>query len=633
MFVGLSLVACVWAFAARTRTTEASVAFQVAPSPTPCGRTCGPTPVPPTPVPPTPVPPTATNTPRPTATNTLPPEPTQTPQKGDTNTPVPSNTPTKTPVLTNTATSLPTNTATTPPTRTFTPVPSNTPTETATPVPTSTATNTPTNTPTPSNTPTATPTNTPFAVTLTLNEFMPKPTGSDSWIEIFNSGTISVEVSGWQLQVVGTQSFTFPANTVIAPRGLLTFFKTQSQLDLPSAGELRLLNPSSAMVDALQYNLPKSDTSAGRSVDGAGTWVTNCVPSPSTTNCATLVQPTTPTAAPAALGASSFFRAHIQSPLGVAATDNRPLTKTLSVLATNFLLALILALAMGVFGNLLNDTLESHEEEVARMFAPVRAAAVATQRVAAQVDRRLRTLHLAWLGFVATLAFILLLYGVVFAYLDPSFDVLQKDSWLLVLALALSLGFIGIVDDIAQFLFLRANGEPAEIRVHAGNVVLAAFSTLVSRMSGLAPDILAGSPAGLEETREHRFELHMHFFALGAVAIAAVIAWLLSPVFSGDAWLTTLLLLVFAVGVQTTFFELIPLRYFHGHSIFTYNKLLWGVLFAVAATIFLQTMLNPDGEFVKAFDQPNIVSLAVIVGVFCIFATVVWIYFNRKRTA
>jgi len=191
----------------------------------------------------------------------------------------------------------------------------------------------------------------------------------------------------------------------------------------------------------------------------------------------------------------------------------------------------------------------------------------------------------------------------------------------------------GIVDDIAQYLYLRANGEPATIRVHAGNVVLTAFSTFVSRLSGLAPGILAGSPAGLEDTRQNKLDLHLHFLALGAVAIAALIAWLLSPVFSGDVWLTTLLLLVFAVGVQTTFFELIPLRYFHGRSIFSYNKWLWGLLFAVAATIFLQTMLNPDGEFVKAFDQPNIVALAVIVVVFCLFATAVWFYFNRRKPA
>jgi hypothetical protein len=189
------------------------------------------------------------------------------------------------------------------------------------------------------------------------------------------------------------------------------------------------------------------------------------------------------------------------------------------------------------------------------------------------------------------------------------------------------------VDDVAQFLYLRANGEPAAIRVHAGNVVLAALSTLVSRVSGLAPGILAGSPAGLEDTRENRFELHLHFLALGAVAIAALAAWLLSPLFSADGWLTTLLLLIFAVGVQTTFFELIPLRYFHGRSIFDYNKWVWGALFAVAATVFLQTMLNPDGDFVRAFEQPNMVTLAIVVALFCIFATIVWMYLNRRRAA
>ena len=436
-------------------------------------------------------------------------------------------------------------------------------------------------------------------------------------------------MGGWQLQVVGAQTLLLPPNTYIAPHGFLTLFKNQSQLAIPGAGELRLLNPAGALADGLQYNVPGTDVSAARSVDGGGSWTNTCMPSPNATNCTTVLS--TNAQKPQDFVSSSFFRDHIQSPASAAAVStNRPLTKSLSVLATNFLLALILALAVGVFSNLLNDALESNEAEVARLFAPVRVVALRSRAVGLALDRRLRALHLAWLGFIAGLALILLLYGVVFAYLDPTFDVLQKDSWLLVLALALSLGFIGIVDDIAQYLFLRVNGEPAVIRVHAANVMLAALSTAVSRLSGLAPGILAGSPAGLEDTRENRFDLHLHFLALGAIAIAALVSWLLTPVVE-DLWLTTLLLLVFAVGVQTVFFELIPLRYFHGRSIFTYNKWLWGALFAVATTIFLQTMLNPDGEFVHAFDQPNMVALAIVVVLFCLFASAVWFYFNRRK--
>ena len=122
------------------------------------------------------------------------------------------------------------------------------------------------------------------------------------------------------------------------------------------------------------------------------------------------------------------------------------------------------------------------------------------------------------------------------------------------------------------------------------------------------------------------------FFPAGViVAVAALVAWLLSPLVATDGWLTTLMLLIFAVGVQTLFFELIPLRYFHGRHIFSYNRWLWGALFAIAATVFLQTMLNPDGDFIRAFEQPNMVALAFVVVLFCVASTLVWVYFNSKR--
>jgi hypothetical protein len=176
---------------------------------------------------------------------------------------------------------------------------------------------------------------------------------------------------------------------------------------------------------------------------------------------------------------------------------------------------------------------------------------------------------------------------------------------------------------------LRRHGEQAALRVHAANLIVAAMSTLISRGSGLAPGILAGSPAGLEEVQSDRYETQLHFLALGSVALSGLIAWLAAPLTGDSLWLRTLLLLIFAAGVQTLFFELIPLHYFHGRGVFDFNRGLWGILFILVSALFMQTMLNPDGEFVKAFESPNMVLLSVVVVLFCVFSAAVWLYFNR----
>jgi hypothetical protein len=99
--------------------------------------------------------------------------------------------------------------------------------------------------------------------------------------------------------------------------------------------------------------------------------------------------------------------------------------------------------------------------------------------------------------------------------------------------------------------------------------------------------------------------------------------------FGSDAWFNTVFLLIFAVGVQTVFFEMMPISYLHGKGIFKFNRVLWLILFAITAAVFLQTMLNPNGSFVGAFNSPNMVVLSIIVGLYCVFCAGVWFYLQQ----
>src|SRR5581483_7545663 len=213
----------------------------------------------------------------------------------------------------------------------------------------------------------------------------------------------------------------------------------------------------------------------------------------------------------------------------------------------------------------------------------------------------------------------------------PALDMGRADAWLVILALALSVGVISLIDDVLEYIYLKRSGEAGVLRLHAGNTALAVISLLFTRTFQITPGILVGSPAGLEQVQETQPEAYLHLIAMGATAGIALSAWILAPFFTNSPLIATILLLLFAVGVQTLFFEMLPLRDLHGKSIFEYNRLLWVMMVALVSWLFITTMLNPDGAFLGAFIQPDMVGLAVVVALFCLFSTGVWVFFNAGK--
>jgi hypothetical protein len=156
-------------------------------------------------------------------------------------------------------------------------------------------------------------------------------------------------------------------------------------------------------------------------------------------------------------------------------------------------------------------------------------------------------------------------------------------------------------------------------------------------LAGLAPGIIFGSAGSAQgELRGHPMTLSL--LGVGAVSVVSGLAWFASsfiPTTEGASlWLATLVILIFAVGIQTLFFELIPVPGNLGTDIFKHHKALWIGGFAAVAFLFIQTQLNPDGDFVSAFNQPNMQMLIIVTAVFCVISGGVWLYFwNRDRKA
>ena len=318
----------------------------------------------------------------------------------------------------------------------------------------------------------------------------------------------------------------------------------------------------------------------------------------------------------------TFFKASIQGPFALVMGQLTCLT--------NLLLALILALAFGFFGNLLNNTLESNETKVARLFAPLLRWLQYGRDLLAKLGAGMIGRPGRAIGFALRLILLLLLSGAVLAYLDPQFQIDEPGGPALIAALAASIALIALLDDLVLYLILRRRGGSADLRLHGGNFVLVLISTFFSRLFGLAPGLLIGSPAGLENAEHDLPDVWVDLLGLGVTGLTALIAWFASTLAQGSVWLTTVLLLIFAAGVQSLFFEMMPVGYLHGRNIFRASPLVWFGLFAGVSFLFLHTMINPNGDFIQAFNSPNMVTLAVMVAGFCLFSTVLWILFRRK---
>ena len=235
-------------------------------------------------------------TPTATATST----PTRTPTGTATRTPTATASATATPTtapVTPSATPTATGTHTPTPTGTTAPV-TPTATETQTPTPTTapvTPSATPTATETQTPTPTATATSRPTLVTVRLNEILPAPgavdwDGSgtanpqDEWIELTNTGVITVNIGGWSIESATTgTAYTIPAGTALGPGKFLVFYRQTTHVALDDNGDgVRLLGPAGQVLEVVIFGALGADRSTSR--DEYGVWHDDWSPSPGAPN-------------------------------------------------------------------------------------------------------------------------------------------------------------------------------------------------------------------------------------------------------------------------------------------------------------------------------------------------------------
>src|SRR5262249_11056882 len=83
---------------------------------------------------------------------------------------------------------------------------------------------------------------------------------------------------------------------------------------------------------------------------------------------------------------------------------------------------------------------------------------------------------------------------------------------------------------------------------------------------------------------------------------------------------------VFAIAVQTAFFEMLPISVTIGNKLFRWNGVVWALTFIPVVFLLAHTMLNPTGNFLTAFQTANVRAIAVLLLVLIGITFLFWFY-------
>jgi len=102
-----------------------------------------------------------------------------------------------------------------------------------------------------------------FSNEIIINEILAKPLTSpaDEFIELYNTGQVDIDLSGWQLDDIingGSSPYTIPNDTIIPALSYLSFYSSDTGISLNDTGDTaRLIDPNSEEKSKVIYALAK----------------------------------------------------------------------------------------------------------------------------------------------------------------------------------------------------------------------------------------------------------------------------------------------------------------------------------------------------------------------------------------
>jgi len=318
------------------------------------------------------------------------------------------------------------------------------------------------------------------------------------------------------------------------------------------------------------------------------------------------------------------------------------------VIGTNLFLAILMALVFGASSTMLGNMLRDEEPRIRAWLKAFKLDKVLgfVRKVFEWTLGRGVQRGCLTLPFVAL---IFALYGIIFAFLEQGTSVFSRDGAFLAVLMAFSVGVISFSGDIARRILGRIWRSDSRFNLYPVNLGIAVVTVAISRIFHLSPGIAFGTPGGADvtipEAQRERREMTLALLTMGLIAFVGalggalsgtVLRVVVSPIDSRIAEFRVSLLgavhntslAVFMIALETGFFEMLPLAYSNGSSIFKMSKPLWAVLFIPVAFLFNHTLLNPQSGFLDSFLVSNVRFLWFVVLAVAGVTGFLWFYFN-----
>ena len=319
------------------------------------------------------------------------------------------------------------------------------------------------------------------------------------------------------------------------------------------------------------------------------------------------------------------------------------LSVTSGVIATNFSLMGITVLALLLSSALFNATLSENRDELdallgkaARRVAPLWSAGAGA---ADRVGRRA-----PFLGAAAGPLLVLALTALIYGFADPGFG-FNRQSLIVAVSVLLCVTATTYLSEGGEAFIARFRyGQSTSLRAFPFAVGIAAASVGFSRMAGLEPAIIYGfvgtavflrpSTMTVEEAGKTAF---IPSLALLGVSLAA---WFfVIPLralndhtdATAPEFLESVAAGIVIVGLESLFFNMIPLSFMDGEKIWKWHKGLWLVMAGVATLLFWYVFLNRDGAGADVFSDTASISVLGALAIVLALSFVTWGFFRTRN--
>ncbi len=228
---------------------------------------------------------------------------------------------------------------------------------------------------------------------------------------------------------------------------------------------------------------------------------------------------------------------------------------------------------------------------------------------------------------------VLLGYGIIGAHINPEFSLLPGEQLGIALVTITGLVFSVCIKDTALLFLAKKWKVSGRFRANIGGFAIAVVCILLTRAFALNPGYIYGLPIALllSTTLVRQREGLFEFLGILWLLFLAAAMWLIGPSLAAYPVLFDLSNLLFVLLVEDAFFELLPLPYLAGGTIFHWKKWVWLVQFVTVLFFLFATLFNPQGTINSLLETPPTMVALTLLGCYAVGVFVLWGYMVWRR--